>query len=169
MSDMRTYKELEKARVASSTDNLANTCGNIVAATHTREQSFGITDANAATNLAETPIGVIYLASITGAGGKFVSGNVTPPANVVANTTNFVTVNVWKRPASNAASQVLIATANITANVVAFTPKALTVANAANAVVAAGDVITVSITKGGAGGYLASGANALIDVNFEDF
>lgn len=169
MSDMQISKRLETARFSSSSEGtLANTAGPLVAALHTREQRYSLTDANAATNLAEQPMAAVTLAANGSGGAKFVSGNITLPANLVANTTNYVTVNVWKRAAANYAAQILAFTANITSNVTQWTPLAFTVANAANALVVAGDVLTVSVTKGGSGAYLANGAAALIDWAYED-
>lgn len=171
MSDLSIYKRLEKSRVDSSNEGtLANTAGNIVVAHHTREQAVQFTDANATQNLAEQPVGVVSLANIPSSAARPVTANVTTGVNLTANaTTAWATVNLWKRPAANASAQTLVATANITSNVTAWVPVALTpVANGANAQVAPGDVLTVSILKGTAGLYFANGQAALIDFAFED-
>ncbi len=74
-----------------------------------------------------------------------------PGAAVTANGTNFFTLLVQKRSAADAyaAATTLASRSLATTNAVAFTPEVLTVAVAS---LAAGDIITVSVTKSGGSG-----------------
>lgn len=165
MSDFQKFKELEKGRIGSSNEgNVAANAGVIVGQMHTREQSFPLAvQANGNANIAESLLAVMPYT------GKFVSGNVTVPANIAANATNYSLLTVLKRTAG--AASVVVATANL-ANVAvtAWTPLALTVANAANALVTAGD--TMSYTLVGVGGpgvvIAAAGSAAILDLAYED-
>lgn len=133
-----------------------------VSQSHQRWKQHGISDANAATGITETPAAVVPYASV------FVCGNLAVPANIASSASTYAVVTVAKRTGNGAA--VTVATANL-ANVAmtAFVPVALTpVANAANLQLAQGDLITVTVTKASTGAYLANGANAVLDLVIED-
>lgn len=163
-SDVQYYKRLKEAELSSSTDgNLANTCGSIIAQVQTRVQTTPLTaQAFANSNIAETMFQVVKFP------GRFMSGNITMNANVAANTTSYAVLTVKKRTAG--ATAVTVATANL-ANVAttAWIPVPLTVANAANAQVAAGDTLSYTIDSGTgtpAGATVVTGA--ILDVAYED-
>ena len=176
MSLMGEYKNLEAARVASSNEpvasqvigsnvaSLANNASAIVSQSHTNGRwTYPLTaQANANANVAETMLQVCFAAA------KLTSGNITPPSNVAANVASFATLTVYKRAAGASATAVVVATANLS-NVAAtaWTPLALTVANAANAQVAAGDVLTYTITASAAPG-VALPTGTVLDLEYED-
>lgn len=161
MSDYSRYKALEAARIGSSNEpNIAANAQAIVSQAHTREQSYPLTtQANANANIAETLLEVQPYA------GRLASGNLTVPANLAANLANYSVLTVNKRTAGGAA--VVAAVANLSnVAVTAFVPVPLTVANAANAQLAAGDVLTYTIT--GIGVALTTGTAAILDLSYED-
>lgn len=100
-------------------------------------------DAAAATATAETPLGSIQVATTLSA------IKITPLAALTANDTDKATILIQKRTGAGAATTVATLVTNLAGGSwVAFVPKAIPISAGA---VLAGDVLTLSITKGGAG------------------
>lgn len=155
MSDFQIYKKLEAARVASNTE-IAN-AASVVAQSHQRTGQVNL--ANIAAALTEVQVAVAPYA------GNLAKANVTIALPAVANTTDYNVLTISKRTGSGAAT--VMATANLSnVAVTGFVPIAFTVANAANAVVAKGDTITVTNAKTGNG--VANAGTYTIDWVLED-
>lgn len=117
-----------------------------VAATKDHVSWAKVADATAATATAETPF---YRATEAHTLSAFY---IVPGANVTANDTDYATITIKKRPASDYTTPATVAT--LITNVaggswVAFTPKSL--GTLTNAAMAAGDVLTATIAKAGSG------------------
>lgn len=101
--------------------------------------------------------------------GKVVAAKLSAPIAVTANDTNYATVTVSKRTGAGGAVVIASRTTQITGgsgNIVAFVPVTLTL-TAANQLLAAGDVLTVAVTKTGSGVALTaatSNINVTVDV-----
>ena len=159
MSDFSIYKQLEAGRVAQGalTNGIANGLAP-VAQSHTHEDRYPI--ANLVPALAESPLGTSkYQANVIGA-------TLHVSANFVANATDYNTLTLNKRTGAGAA--VVIGTANLLS--VAGTqfigiPFTL-VSNSANTVVAAGDLLTLTVAKTGNG--VANNPSASVTFVLED-
>jgi hypothetical protein len=140
MSDFSIYKQLEIARLVSS--NQLTNPAQPVSQSHQREVNTPI--ANLAAAVTETPIGVSqYAANLAVAA---LVGNLP----WVANATDYNTITLSKRTGNGAA--VVMAVANLQSVAgTAYIPIAFTVANAANAVTAKGDIVTITNAKTGNG------------------
>ena len=117
-----------------------------VAATKHHVAWSKVADATAATATAESPF---YRAPEA----KTLSAlYIVPGANVTANDTDYATITIKKRPATDYTTPATVAT--LVTNVaggswVAFTPKSL--GTLTNATLAAGDILTATIAKAGSG------------------
>lgn len=117
-----------------------------VAATKDAIQWSKVADASASTATAETPF---YRATEA----KTITAlYITPGALLTADNTNYATITIQKRPATDYTTPATVAT--LVTNVaggswVAFTPKSL--GTLTNATLAAGDVLTITIAKAGTG------------------
>jgi hypothetical protein len=144
MSDFSIYKQLEAARISIGVtgNGIANGLAP-VAQSHTHEDRYPIANVSAAQ--AESPLGTSkYQANAIGA-------TLHVSASFVANATDYNTLTLNKRTGAGAA--VVMGTANLQS--VAGTqfigiPFTL-VANSANTIVAAGDVLTLTNAKTGNG------------------
>lgn len=143
------WKQLESARLGSAgLANVALETQNV----HTKHYAARIpAETNAATNVSETTLKRVVFAGVVR------SAHIAVDANVVSNATDFVTLTVSKRTAGGAATTLANLLTNTQA-LTAFSPQALTLnTNAQLLTVAAGDVITFSGIKSGAGKQLMSG------------
>jgi hypothetical protein len=143
VSDFGIYRNLKAAELVSSTQgNVANNAISIIQQTVSRATSFSLTaQANGVSNVAETLLAVMPFSA------GLITANITTPSNIAANATDNLLVTVYARTAG---VQRQVGQANL-ANVAVtqWIPLPLTIANAANAQVAAGDVLTYTITAGG--------------------
>lgn len=158
MSDFSAYKSLETSRVSSSGDIVNPSAP--VSQSHTREVKDAIANLSAASAEGVSGGRRIPYAGILKA--AFLTANLA----AVANTTDYTTVNLFKRTGAGAA--VLMASANLSNVAVAkLVPIAFTlVANAANTTFAAGDFYTANVALTGNG--TANNALGSIDTLVED-
>lgn len=153
LTDRSILKEREAGQAQSF--GLAGTSADAVAAKHTRTLVGAKTGTeNAATGVAETAMFVVNRKAQTKT-VKFINGT-----NIAANTTDWTYLVVGKSTAGAASTP--IATFNTGATAVGgavtkWVPAAFIVVPNADATIAAGDVITYVITKGGAGKLIDPG------------
>ena len=105
-------------------------------------------------------------------GWKIISAKFVTPVAVVADNTDFCTVTVSKRTAAGAATIVATATTKAASmnGPAAFVPGTLVnSATAANLLLASGDVLTVLVSKGGAGKAITAATSlAVMHVVYEE-
>lgn len=160
MSDFSIYKSLKAAAIASNDQFSAQGAANAVSQSCTRERAIALANLSAA--VVEGVGGGVRIPYAAQLKTVTVTGNLA----AVANTTDYSTVNVFKRTGNGAA--VLMATGNLSnVAVVKLVPIALTaVGNGANTTLAAGDVITCNNALTGNG--TANNMQAYVDFTFED-
>lgn len=157
-----TCKALLTSVLASNSDFSQATAAAEVSRQHQRVIKFtvNVNDNTITVALAEQPFERLPVAC------KVIAVHVATPISVTANDTNFATFTVARRTAG--AAGVTIATLSTaitggTGNITAFSPVAITLsATASNLVCAAGDELTLAITKTAAGIKLTDAAPACL-------
>ena len=166
LTDRQRLKDVQIAQLASNERNMIGTARAAVNAAHIRTYNGRFTDAGTAgTGQGESPIGRVRNAGVVR------SVNVSVPLAVVADNTDYISFTVSKRTAGGAAVTIASGTTQVSGlgALTAFLPLALTLAAAANLALAAGDVLTVTVAKGGAGKAMAAATTfGVVTVDVEE-
>lgn len=167
ITDRQRLKDVEQSQLSSNEGQMTSTARAVVNAAATRSAHARVTDGGtAATGVAESAFAKVPNAALV----KSVA--VELPIAVANDATDIVTFTVAKRTAGGAA--VTVATGSTLTGalgaITAWTAYPLTLsATAANVQLAAGDVLTVVVAKGGSGKAIAAATSfGVVTIDFEE-